>query len=232
MSKYNLEILMPVYNEEDTIKETLSQIYKKINKEISFRFIISEDGSTDDTKNILNNLKLKYNLKLISDKKRKGYSKAVMDGIKSATADYLLIMDSDGQCDPRDIKKLWNQRKNSDLVSGNRVQRKDFMYRKIFSNACYLIYKILFNVNLKDPSFAFILMNKKVYKSLVYKVLCPQGFFWEFNARAKIKNFTFNEVNVNHRKRKSGHTRIYYYRDLPKIALQHFLGLMRIKFLK
>ena len=74
-------------------------------------------------------------------------------------------------------------------------------------------------------------MNKNVYSSLRgYDVLCEYGFFWEFNARAKKKNFSFKEINVNHKLRKQGHTRIYFIRKLPMIAIKHFWAFIKIKF--
>ena len=81
-------------------------IYEALNNEIDFEFIITEDGSTDDTKKILNDLKNELPMILISEDKRKYYSLAVLDGIKKASSEFLLIMDSDGQCDPMDIKNF------------------------------------------------------------------------------------------------------------------------------
>ena len=98
-----LEILMPAHNEGKSLEETIVKIYDVVKSKISFSFIICEDGSTDDTVEILNRLKLKYPIILLSHPTKKGYSNAVIDGIKHATADYLLVMDSDGQCDPKEI---------------------------------------------------------------------------------------------------------------------------------
>jgi dolichol-phosphate mannosyltransferase len=226
-----LQILLPVFNEEKHIETTLEEIHLSLKNKINYQFIISEDGSTDGTKTILKRLKDRYNFILISDMSRKGYSKAVMDGMSIATTSYLMILDSDGQCDPSEINKFWEHRKNFDIICGNRIDRKDFMYRKIFSQIAYLIYNILFNVPLRDPSYACVLMNKNVYSSLRgYEVLCEYGFFWEFNARAKKKNFSFKEINVNHKLRKQGHTRIYFIRKLPMIAIKHFWAFIKIKF--
>ena len=118
MSK--LQILLPVYNEASSIESTLKEIFDTLNGKIEFQFIISEDGSTDGTKEILKKLKEIYPMILISDNIRKFYSKAVIDGIKRADADYLLIKDSDGQCDPLDILNFWSLKENSDLVNGYR----------------------------------------------------------------------------------------------------------------
>ena len=88
-------------------------------------------------------------------------------------------MDSDGQCDPRQIFKFWNARKKADLVVGYRIKRKDFLYRKFFSDFAKIVYGFFFKVKLKDPSFAFSLIRKDVYKSLQnFKIhLCQRDFF-------------------------------------------------------
>jgi dolichol-phosphate mannosyltransferase len=227
-----LQILMPVYNEALSIENTLKEIHDTLNGKINFEFIISEDGSSDGTKEILKKLKNTYPMILISDDSRKYYSKAVIDGIKKADGNYLLIKDSDGQCDPKDILNFWNVKENSDLVNGYRYPRYDFAYRRFISKIFYYLYKILFNVPLRDPSFAYVFMNKKVYSSLNnFEPLMPDGFFWEFNARAKSLNFSFNEIKINHRKRSSGDTKIYTLKNLPRIAFTNGIGLLKLRFL-
>ena len=74
------QILLPVYNEGLSIKKTLFDIYDALKNEIEFEFIISEDGSTDDTKEILYKLKDELPIILISEDRRKYYSVAVLDG--------------------------------------------------------------------------------------------------------------------------------------------------------
>ena len=172
-----LQILMPVYNEASSIENTLNEINDTLKDKIEFEFIISEDGSSDGTKEILKKLKNIYPMKLISDSGRKYYSKAVIDGIKKADADYLLIKDSDGQCDPKDILNFWDLKDNSDLVNGYRYPRYDFAYRRFISKMFYYMYKILFNVPLRDPSFAYVFMSKKVlfYKAIMWQMI---GFLW------------------------------------------------------
>ena len=228
-----LQILMPIYNEASSIENTVKEIFETLNGKIDFEFILSEDGSTDGTKDILKKLKQIYPIDLISEEGRKYYSKAVIDGIKKAKADYLLIMDSDGQSDPKDIFNFWQNKENSDLVNGYRYPRYDFAYRRFISKTFYILYKILFNVPLRDPSFAYVFMNKKVYSQLNdFNPLMPDGFFWEFNARAKSLNFSFNEIRINHRKRSAGDTKIYTLKNLPRIAYTNGIGLLKLRFQK
>ena len=74
-------------------------------------------------------------------------------------------------------------------------------------------------------------MNKEVYSTLSnFKPQMPDGFFWEFNARALRKGFTFFEVNIDHKKRKYGNTKIFHFYKLPQIAFINLKGLIKIRF--
>ena len=230
MKKKDLQILMPVHNEENSIEQQITKISRILKKKIKFSFLICEDGSRDNTLKILNKIKKKYNIQIISKMKKQGYSKAVMSGIKKAQANYLLIMDSDGQSDPREILKFWDARKGGDIVAGFRIKRKDFLYRKFFSDFAKFVYRLFFNVNLKDPSFAFTLIRRDVYKSLLnFFPSMPDGFFWEYNARAIHKGYKILEIGIKHKKRKHGNTKIFHFYKLPSIAFVNFVGLIRIK---
>ena len=129
-----LEVLMPVHNEAKAISKIIPDIHQNIGNKIEYSFIICEDGSTDNSLKTLIELKKKFSIKLISSDKKKGYSIAVLDGIKEATADYLLVMDSDGQSNPDEILNFWANRNKANLVNGNRTSRHDYMYRKLYSN--------------------------------------------------------------------------------------------------
>jgi len=209
----------------------IPHIHQNIGDKIEYSFIICEDGSTDNSLETLLEFKKKFPIKLISSDKKKGYSIAVLDGIKNATADYLLIMDSDGQSNPDEILNFWTNRKKSNLINGNRANRYDYMYRKLYSNIAFLIYKILFKVPLKDPSYAFVLMERKVYQSLSsFKPEMPDGFFWEFNARAFKKGFNFFNLDIVHKERLYGETRIYNWFNLPKVSFSNFIGMIKVRF--
>ena len=221
---------MPAYNEGKNIEDHITKVNNILKKKIKFSFLICEDGSSDNTLEILKKLRKKFKIQILSKKEKQGYSTAVMSGIKKANANYLLIMDSDGQCDPRQIFKFWNARKKADLVIGYRIKRRDFLYRKFFSDFAKLVYGLFFKVKLKDPSFAFSLIRKDVYKSLQnFTPSMPEGFFWEYNARAISKGYKILEIGIDHKKRKFGNTQIFHIWRLPKIALINFIGLLRVK---
>ena len=229
----NLEILMPAHNEGRSLFKLIPEIHNNIQGKINYSLIICEDGSTDNTLEVINEFKKKYPIKLITSKNKKGYSIAVLDGIKSATADYLLIMDSDGQSNPEEIINFWKYRKEANLVNGHRSNRKDYMYRRLYSKFALLIYKLLFKVPVKDPSYAYIMMEKKVCSKLNnFTPEMPDGFFWEFNARAKYNGFSFYNLDIIHNERYFGETRIYHWSKLPKVSYTNLLGMIKIKLFK
>ncbi|MGH9453310.1 MAG: glycosyltransferase family 2 protein [Terriglobia bacterium] len=226
-----LEILLPVHNEADSIEVTVREIYGELSPQVRLRFLICEDGSVDHTKQILRRLSESLPMNLILSEQRKGYSRAVIDGMKALEAPYLLCLDSDGQCDPKDFASFWNVRMESDVVLGWRVNRADTRLRKLMSRTFYRIYKLLYGVPVHDPSCPYVLVRKGVVERLVDELgAMQQGFWWEFVARVHRHGFSIHELPVNHRLRSAGTTQVYKFRKLPGIGWRHFLALFKIWF--
>ena len=134
MTSKELSIIFPIYNEEKTIQKTLLEWKSTFDRlSINYEMIIAEDGSTDKTKIILYKLISKNKKKFISNMKNKkrGYADAVRSSINIANGKYILSVDSDGQCDPKDFKKFWRKRfvLNNSFFLGNRFKRKDNLQR-------------------------------------------------------------------------------------------------------
>jgi len=225
-----LEVLLPVYNEAPTIENVISEIYEELSPRVSMRFIISEDGSTDNTKEILHDLSTKYPIEVISSKMRKGYSRALIDGMKCATAPWILCLDADGQCDPRDFWMFWKARSDYDVLCGWRTERADKWIRIFLSTTFRIFYKILFHIPLHDPSFCYVLVRREVIRKLLpYLGHMKQGFWWEFNAVAYLEGCSLTEFPVHHRRRHKGDTKVYGWSEIPKIAFSHIIALFIIR---
>jgi len=227
----DIQVLLPVHNEAESIENTIREIYTEISPKVNMEFIVCEDGSLDNTKIILQKLSKSFPIKLIMSDERKGYSKAVKDGMKLMDAPYLLCLDSDGQCDPRDFWKFWEVRNKSDVLIGRRVKRADPWLRKILSRTFYVVYKMFFNVPSSDPSCPFILAGKDVINTIVDETgKMQQGFWWEFTARAFMHGYKIKEIPINHRNRFAGKTQVYLIKHMPEIGLKHFVALFQIRF--
>jgi len=224
-----LEVLLPAYNESESIEATVREIYEELSPRVALQFIITEDGSTDDTKEVLVRLSLKYPMKLITSQRRKGYGPALIDGMRLLDAPYVLCLDSDGQCDPRDFWKFWESRESSDMLVGWRVHRKRGLGRMALSFAFYAFYQLMFRVPAHDPSFCYVLAHRKVVDRLLPELgEMKEGFWWEFNARAHRRHFRIREFPVNHRDRLTGGTRIFRLSKLPGMGYRHFLALFKV----
>jgi len=105
----DVEILLPVHNEGESIEATIREIYNEFSPRTNVGFIICEDGSKDNTKEALRRLANDLPLRLNLTDARRGYSRAVREGMHMLEADYLLCIDSDGQCDAKDFWKFWGR---------------------------------------------------------------------------------------------------------------------------
>ncbi len=225
----DVQIVMPVHNEADCIRSVIQEIYIELTRRVQPELIVCEDGSDDGTKEILQELSSKIPMRLIMSNERKGYSQAVIDGIKASTADYVMCFDSDGQFSPRDFWGFYTRRQDYDLSIGCRLRRADALSRRLMSRCFRVLYMMLFHVPIHDPSCGYWLAKRAALNELINKLgTLKQGFAWELIARAHAKGFRIREVPIRHNLRKSGLTRVYYLHKLPRIAGSHILGLFRI----
>ena len=230
----SVSIVLPIYNEKTTIESVLSEWEKELTKnKIDYTFIGCEDGSTDGTKELLKKLEKQFRLTLNQKTTRRGYGGAVIDGINTSKTNYVLCIDSDGQCDPKDFKKFWQQRDRSDVLIGWRVKRKDSLHRKIYSKSFKTVFKFLFPTDIHDPSAPFVLFKKKtIIPHLSYFKYLKEGFWWGFIGTCTKKNLSLKEFPIHHRDRKAGSTQVYKLEKILDIAIRNLVGLFRLRLLK
>ena len=222
MAAPELEILLPVHNEAESIETTIREIYDEISPKVNVGFIICEDGSRDNTQQILKNLARELPLRLNLSSERKGYSRAVREGFQMLEAPYLLCLDSDGQCDPADFWRFWENRERADVLIGWRVDRQDTTVRKTFSRFFYLIYQAVFRTPVHDPSCPYVLVKKNVAQQIESELgSMQQGFWWEFVARVYRRKYSIMELPVHHRLRAAGVTQVYKWKKMPGIFIRH-----------
>jgi glycosyltransferase involved in cell wall biosynthesis len=224
-------VLLPVYNEFDTIERVVLEIYDVIGSRMPLEIVISEDGSTDGTKDVIRRLSEIYPLKAILSPMRKGYARGIIDGLNFVESSYVLVTDSDGQHDPRDFWKLWELRREYDIVSGWRVKRADPLHRKIMSRTFQFMARKVFNLpDFKDITAPFKLMRTEVAKEIAGECKYMRESFWtEFTIRAYKKGYRIGEVPVTHRPRLDGTTRVYKPWKIPRIAIAQLHALIKLR---
>lgn len=234
-----LSIVLPCFNEIKSLEYVVDIWHKHLIKiGTDHEFVICEDGSTDGTKELIDELILKYPINDQRVERRRGYGSAVIDGINNSNGDLILCIDSDGQCLPDDYLNLYSllikkDSKKRDFVMGHRYPRKDPIHRKIYSFMFGAYHKILFPNNLKDPSCPYVLGFKEKWQS-VDKLLIylKEGFWWGFVGACKKKGLNIEDVKIKHHERYDGSTQVYKTSKIPSIAFRNCLSLLRLKLAK
>lgn len=170
----SLYVVMPAYNEEANIEETIKAWYGILDgKADNSRMIIADSGSQDATHEILMRLKNDYpKLEILTDSdKQHGpkvialYDCAIKNGI-----DYIFQTDSDGQTDPAEFSQFWDLRSEYDGIFGNRTVRGDGKSRAFVEKVVCTLIKIIFGVKVPDANAPFRLMKTEVVKKYLYKM--------------------------------------------------------------
>jgi len=118
----NLSIIIPVYNEEESIEKVIIDLREySAEKKYNYEIIVVNDGSTDRTKEILEKID---GIKIINHLENQGYGAALKHGIKQSQGDLILITDADGSYPHESIKDLMKYITDYDMVIGARIGKK------------------------------------------------------------------------------------------------------------
>jgi glycosyltransferase involved in cell wall biosynthesis len=113
-----MTVIIPVYNEEEAIRETLDELLPLIERN-DWQLIVVNDGSSDGTGEILERYGAR--LRVINHPYNCGYGAALKTGIRASETELLAIYDSDGQHRPEDLQRLYSEASELDMVIGERA---------------------------------------------------------------------------------------------------------------
>jgi dolichol-phosphate mannosyltransferase len=186
-----LSIIIPVYNEKDTILEIIEKIKAVDLGETKKEIIIVDDGSTDGTRDVLRK-QFPFSLfsspsvtyKIIYHSKNQGKGSAIKTALEHVLGDYVIIQDADLEYDPRDYSELLNCafKNNAEVVYGSRrldPQNKPNSFSYYLGGIFLsLITNLLYGVHITDESTGYKLFKIKTIKSIVLKCerfeFCPE----------------------------------------------------------
>ena len=205
----DLSVVIPLYNESESIEELNKWVINTLNSEsISFEIIYIDDGSSDESWDIIKNLANNSDsIKGISFSKNFGKSQALNAGFKECKGNFIATLDADLQDSPEEIPEMINKLKkeNLDLISGWKKKRYDSLFlKKIPSKLFNFVARCSSGIKIHDFNCGI-----KVFKSEVVKSIDVYGDMHRF-IPIIAKNKGYNKIGehiVKHQARKYGKTK-------------------------
>ena len=163
-----LSIIIPVYNEENTIIEVLNKIKNCLENKFKYEIIVIDDGSTDQSRKLLENNKKLYD-KLLINESNKGKGFSVKKGLLSCLGTHVAFQDGDLEYNPNDLLKLQKMFVDFDAdgVIGSRFNYSDFtrthnFLNKIGNKILTFIFNVLYNTTFTDIYSCYFAFKKKL----------------------------------------------------------------------
>ncbi len=201
----SLSIVLPAYNEEQVIGQTVSDVLAVVQTWTQdFEVIVVDDGSKDQTAAIVSTLMLRDSrVRLVRHEINRGYGAALVSGFAAATKEYTFFMDSDGQFDIRDLATFFPFLNAYNAVIGYRMQRQDTLLRKLNAWGWKQAVGLVLGVRVRDLDCAFKLFPTEFLHA---HPLETRGAMInaELLYRAKMAGCTYKEVGVHHLPRRAG----------------------------
>jgi len=216
--KPQVSIIIPTYNESKNIIQILKSVQKHIPLDIRAQTIVVDDNSPDGTGTIVdeyvNSIKKIANqtFDVIHRTTKNGLSSAILNGVRQAQGDLILVMDSDFSHPPQVIPKMIEALKKyqcdivvaSRYISGGEIKNWSIK-RKIISKIATNIAKHSLSVNVKDPMSGFFIFKKQLLNGLSFDAL---GYKILLEILVKTKNASVAEIPYTFQDREIGSSKL------------------------
>lgn len=210
-------VVLPVYNEEKVIASTIHKIVDLFKRmDMDWEVVAVDDGSGDKSYDALKALETEYPnaLVVVRHPYNKGNGATIKTGIKTATGEVIICMDSDGQHDPEDILKMLPYIGEYDLVVGARPFKADGTWYRNLANKFYNgLASQLTDFKIEDLTSGYRVFKADVVKKFYY--LFPQRFSYPTTSTLAFLKGGYNikYVPINIQARKTGSSKIRLFRD-------------------
>ena len=221
-----ISIVIPLYNEEDSLRELCDKIMIQINKHHlqPYELIFVNDGSTDRSLEVLKPLREQdKNIRLINFTRNYGKAAALTVGFRECRGEYIVTMDADLQDDPEEIPKFieLSKKKNLDMISGWKKVRHDSLEKRLPSKFFNFFTSMVGGVKLHDFNCGLKFYKKKVVKNVHHLIYGDMHRF--IPLLAHWSGFKVGEMLVTHHSRKHGYSKYglarYYHGYIDLLTL-------------
>ena len=194
-----LSVVMPVYNERDTIEEIIPRV---LAVPLRIELIVVDDGSTDGTRELLAALQARHPFTLILQERNQGKGAALRRGFAAVSGDVVVIQDADLEYSPEEYPGLIELicQGRADVVYGSRFlgRHRVFLFTHYLGNRFLtIITNVLYNTMLSDMETCYKVMRTEVLRSMT---LDSDGFGIEPELTAKIfkRGYRVYEVPITY----------------------------------
>jgi dolichol-phosphate mannosyltransferase len=234
ISSPELAVVMPVYNEASNVTSVVRDWFSVLKMvEPNFLLFTVNDGSTDNTEAILSSLNRELGSRLcIVNKRNSGHGRSCRMGYDLALAEdpnWILQIDSDGQCDPAFFPGFYQSRAFHDCIFGYRRTRDDGFGRVLISRCYRMLLWLLTGVALKDANVPYRLMRAHALRKALQSV--PEDFDLQNIALSVVLKreveARWKYVPIHFRQRQGGNNSISY-RKIAKMGFNFLRDFRRI----
>jgi glycosyltransferase involved in cell wall biosynthesis len=222
----SISAFFPAYNDQYTIESLIRSVASELREFASdFEIIVVNDGSEDQTGQILNRLENEIaELRVIHHSRNRGYGAALITGFTHAKKDFIFYTDGDGQYDVREVRNLLNAlRPSIDLVNGYKIRRADPWYRIWIGEAYRRAMRFFFNLAIQDIDCYFRLFRRSILERVSLEshsgVICV-----EMMRKFQLAGCRVVEIPVSHWPRRHGSSQFFQLRHLVRV----FGGLFKV----
>ena len=217
-----LSVFFPAYNDGGTIASlVITAVTVAGSLTPDFEVIVVNDGSSDDTPKILDELSRIYpdRLRVVHHPQNRGYGGVLRTGFATATKDYIFYTDGDGQYDPAEMTMLWSKLTDEvDWVNGWKISRADPLHRIIIGRIYHHMVKFLFGLKVRDVDCDFRLMRRSIFD--VVRLEKDSGVIClEMMKKFQDAGFRVAEHPVHHYHRAHGHSQFFNFGRIFKTAI-------------
>jgi glycosyltransferase involved in cell wall biosynthesis len=216
-----LTIFFPAYNDSGTIGSLVIAARRAAQAVTTdFEVIVVNDGSTDGTAEIADELARTYaEVRVVHHPRNHGYGGALRTGFREARKDLIFYTDGDAQYDPSELVALWSRlTPDVDLVNGYKISRSDPWHRIVIGRVYHHTVKLLFGLSVRDVDCDFRLMRRSIFDRVRLErnsgVICL-----ELMKKIEDSGFRIAEVPVHHYHRTFGRSQFFNVRRLARTAI-------------
>ena len=229
-SQTPVSVILIAYNEAKTIKNDVESFYGTIVAKLpGSELIVTEDGSTDGTSEILRDLADVLPIRLVQGKERKGYIRALFDALELSSCEWILFSDTGGKFNPQDFWKLEPYRESADLIVTVKIFRKDQLYRRLMTLVFNHIASIFFGVSVQDIDSGFRLYHRSLLEGITAEDMIFKDLInAEFSLRMLARGARLQEVPVIATAR-TDQSRGMPPKKIPRVIVQVLKSFPRLK---